>query len=505
MSEFVLEMRGVCKSFPGVKALDHAQLKLRPGTVHALMGENGAGKSTLMKCMFGIYKMDEGEIYIDGQKTVISDPLEAWDKGISMVHQELQPIPARTIGENIFLGRYPMKKALGFIPVVDHDKMYEDTAKLLKRVRMDFDPKQKLGTLTVSQMQSVEIAKAVAGNCRVLILDEPTSSLTQNEVEALFRIVEDLKKEGVAIVYISHKMDEILRISDEVTIMRDGQYIGTWEAKDLTTDFIITKMVGRELTNLYPKRENIPGDVVFEVEDFTSINPRSFRHCSFNVRKGEILGVAGLVGAQRTELMEGLFGTRSHTSGTIRYQGKELKITRPKDAIDHGIAMLTEDRRGSGIMGVLSVADNISVASLNKYIDYGFMLNTKKIDELVEENRKKMNIKTPSGKTLIQSLSGGNQQKVVVAKQLAAEPQVIILDEPTKGVDVGSKAAIYEIMSDLASQGLGILMISSELPEVINMSDRIYVMSEGKVTREFTDTKGLTQDDILHAAMPQKQ
>ena len=499
MSEFVLEMRGVCKSFPGVKALDHAQLKLRPGTVHALMGENGAGKSTLMKCMFGIYKMDEGEIYIDGEKTVISDPLEAWDKGISMVHQELQPIPARTIGENIFLGRYPMKKALGFIPVVDHDKMYEDTAKLLKRVRMDFDPKQKLGTLTVSQMQSVEIAKAVAGNCRVLILDEPTSSLTQNEVEALFRIVEDLKKEGVAIVYISHKMDEILRISDEVTIMRDGQYIGTWEAKDLTTDFIITKMVGRELTNLYPKRENVPGDVVFEVEDFTSINPRSFRHCSFNVRKGEILGVAGLVGAQRTELMEGLFGTRSHTSGTIRYQGKELKITRPKDAIDHGIAMLTEDRRGSGIMGVLSVADNISVASLNKYIDYGFMLNTKKIDELVEENRKKMNIKTPSGKTLIQSLSGGNQQKVLIGRWLANDPDVLILDEPTRGIDVGAKYEIYCIIADLAKQGKSIIMISSEMGELIGMSDRIMVMCDGRITG-FIDGKEANQENIMALA-----
>ena len=499
MSEFVLEMRGVCKSFPGVKALDHAQLKLRPGTVHALMGENGAGKSTLMKCMFGIYKMDEGEIYIDGQKTVISDPLEAWDKGISMVHQELQPIPARTIGENIFLGRYPMKKALGFIPVVDHDKMYEDTAKLLKRVRMDFDPKQKLGTLTVSQMQSVEIAKAVAGNCRVLILDEPTSSLTQNEVEALFRIVEDLKKEGVAIVYISHKMDEILRISDEVTIMRDGQYIGTWEAKDLTTDFIITKMVGRELTNLYPKRENIPGDVVFEVEDFTSINPRSFRHCSFNVRKGEILGVAGLVGAQRTELMEGLFGTRSHTSGTIRYQGKELKITRPKDAIDHGIAMLTEDRRGSGIMGVLSVADNISVASLNKYVDYGFMLNTKKIDELVEENRQKMNIKTPSGKTLIQSLSGGNQQKVLIGRWLANDPDVLILDEPTRGIDVGAKYEIYCIIADLAKQGKSIIMISSEMGELIGMSDRIMVMCDGRITG-FIDGKEANQENIMALA-----
>ena len=489
MSEFVLEMRDVCKSFPGVKALDHAQLKLRPGKVHALMGENGAGKSTLMKCMFGIYTMDEGEIYIDGEKTAIRDPLEAWDKGISMVHQELQPIPARTIGENIFLGRYPMKKALGFIPIVDHDKMYEETAKLL----------EKLGTLTVSQMQSVEIAKAVAGNCRVLILDEPTSSLTQNEVEALFRIVEDLKKENVAVVYISHKMDEILRISDEVTIMRDGQYIGTWDARDLTTDFIITKMVGRELTNLYPKRENVPGDVVFEVEDFTSINPRSFRHVSFNLRKGEILGVAGLVGAQRTELMEGLFGTRSHTSGTIKYQGRELHIRRPKDAIDQGIAMLTEDRRGSGIMGVLSVADNISIASLNKYVDHGFVLNTKKINDLVEENRQKMNIKTPSGKTLIKSLSGGNQQKVLIGRWLANNPDVLILDEPTRGIDVGAKYEIYCIIADLAKQGKSIIMISSEMGELIGMSDRIMVMCDGRMTGVI-DGKDANQENIMALA-----
>ena len=500
MSEFVLEMRDVCKSFPGVKALDHAQLKLRPGTVHALMGENGAGKSTLMKCMFGIYTMDEGEIYIDGEKTTVRDPLDAWDKGISMVHQELQPIPARTIGENIFLGRYPMKKALGFIPVVDHDKMYADTAELLKRVRMDFDPKQKLGTLTVSQMQSVEIAKAVAGNCRVLILDEPTSSLTQNEVEALFRIVEDLKKENVAIVYISHKMDEILRISDEVTIMRDGQYIGTWDAKDLTTDFIITKMVGRELTNLYPPRENVPGEVVFEVDNFTSINPRSFRYAGFNIRKGEILGVAGLVGAQRTELMEGLFGIRSHTTGTIKYQGKELRISRPKDAIDQGVAMLTEDRRGSGIMGVLSVADNISIASLNKYVDHGFVLNTKKINELVEENRKKMNIKTPSGKTLIQSLSGGNQQKVLIGRWLANDPDVLILDEPTRGIDVGAKYEIYCIMNDLAAQGKSVIMISSEMPEILGMCDRVYVMNAGRIVAEM-EIADASQEKIMAAIL----
>ena len=284
MSEYRLEMRGVVKQFPGVKALDHAQLKLRPGTVHALMGENGAGKSTLMKCMFGIYKMDEGEIYYEGKKVDIQDPLHALEMGIAMVHQELQPVPERSVAENIYIGRYPMKKLLGVIPVVDHAKMYEDTAKLLKTVRMNFDPKQRLGDLSVSQMQSVEIAKAVSADCKVLILDEPTSSLTANEVEALFRIIEDLKAEGVSIVYISHKMDEILRISDEVTIMRDGKYIGTWDSKGLTTEKIITQMVGRELTNLFPERHNVPGESVFEVEDFTSINPRSFRHCTFNVR-----------------------------------------------------------------------------------------------------------------------------------------------------------------------------------------------------------------------------
>ena len=499
MSEYVLEMKDVYKAFPGVVALDHVKLQLKPGTVHALMGENGAGKSTLMKCMFGIYTMDEGEIFIDGEKVEIHNPSEALEKGIAMVHQELQPIPARTIGENIYLGRYPMKKALGFIPVVDHEKMYSDAERVLKEVRMDFDPKKKLGELSVSQMQSVEIAKAVSANCRVLILDEPTSSLTQNEVEALFRIIDDLKAKGVAIVYISHKMDEILRISDEVTIMRDGHYIGTWDAKGLTTDFIITKMVGRELTNLYPERSNVPGDVVFEVEDFTSINPKSFRHINFNVRKGEILGVAGLVGAQRTELMEGIFGIRSKVSGTVKYLGKELTIRQPKDAIDNGIAMLTEDRRGTGIMGVLSVADNISIASLNKYVDHGFVLNTKKIEELVKDNVEKMNTKTPSSKTPIQSLSGGNQQKVLIGRWLANNPEVLILDEPTRGIDVGAKYEIYTIIADLAKQGKSIIMISSEMAELIGMSDRIMVMCDGRVTG-FIDGKDATQENIMALA-----
>ena len=499
MSEYVLEMTGVCKSFPGVKALDNVQLRLRPGKVHALMGENGAGKSTLMKCMFGIYKMDQGQILMDGEPVTIDDPMDALNKGIAMVHQELQPIPARTVGENIFLGRYPMKKALGFIPMVDHAKMYADTADLLKKVRMNFDPKQKVGELSVSQMQSVEIAKAVSANCRVLILDEPTSSLTANEVEALFRIIEDLKAEGVAIVYISHKMDEILRIGDEVTIMRDGRYIGTWEASELTTDKIITLMVGRELTNLYPKRENVPGEVVFEVKNFTSINPRSFRDVSFQLRRGEILGVGGLVGAQRTELMEGLFGIRSHITGQIYYKGQEITITRPKDAIDQGIAMLTEDRRGSGIMGVLSVADNVAVASLSHYLSFGDAIDGKKVAAVVNEMVKKMAIKTPSQKTLIQSLSGGNQQKVLVGRWLANNPDVLILDEPTRGIDVGAKYEIYCIIEELAREGKSIIMISSEMGELIGMSDRIMVMCDGRVTG-FVEGAEATQENIMALA-----
>ena len=499
MSEYLLEMKDVSKAFPGVQALSHAQLQLKPGHVHALMGENGAGKSTLMKCMFGIYKMDEGQVFIDGQPVIIKDPIDALSKGIAMVHQELQPIPARTIGENIFLGRYPIKKLLGFIPTVDHDKMYKDTDELLKKVKLPFDSKQLVGSLSTSQMQLVEIAKAVSANCRVLILDEPTSSLTQNEVDSLFDIINDLKKDGVAIVYISHKMDEILKISDEVTIMRDGQYVGTWEASKLTTTSIITKMVGRELTNLFPKRENVPGEVVFEVKDFTSINPKSFRHVSFNIRKGEILGVGGLVGAQRTELMEGIFGIRSHISGKVFLNGKELKITRPKDAIDHGVAMLTESRRTSGIMGVLSVADNISISSLNKYLDYGVCINSSKVEALVQDNVHKMNIKTPSSKTLIQSLSGGNQQKVIIGRWLANDPDVLILDEPTRGIDVGAKYEIYCIIAELAKQGKSILMITSEMGELLGMSDRIMVMCDGRCSG-FLEGSQATQQNVMELA-----
>ena len=491
-------MRGVVKTFPGVKALDHAQLQLRPGTVHALMGENGAGKSTLMKCMFGIYHMDEGEVIYEGEKVEIKGPLDALNRGIAMVHQELQPIPERSIGENIYVGRYPTKQ-FGPVTVIDHEKMYADAAKVLKEVHLNFDPRAKLGSLSVSQMQLVEIAKAVSADCKVLILDEPTSSLTAAEVEALFTIVDELRAKGVSIVYISHKMDEILRISDEVTIMRDGQYIGTWQSKGLTTDFIITKMVGRELSNLYPPRENVPGEVVFEVKDFTSINPKSFRNASFNVRKGEILGVAGLVGAQRTELMEGLFGLRAHTKGTITYKGQELKIDQPRDAIKSGIAMLTEDRRATGILGVLSIADNVSIASLDQYLIGGIMLDDGKIEKLVQDNVAKLSIKTPSSKTQIQTLSGGNQQKVLISRWLANDPDVFILDEPTRGIDVGAKYEIYCIIAELAKQGKSIIMISSEMSELIGMSDRIMVMCDGRVTG-FIDGDKANQENIMALA-----
>ncbi|MDO4344741.1 MAG: sugar ABC transporter ATP-binding protein, partial [Eubacteriales bacterium] len=452
MGEYRLEMRGVSKSFPGVKALDKVNLKVRPGTVHALMGENGAGKSTLMKCLFGIYHMDEGEVYVDGEKVNIDNPDEALHKGLAMVHQELQPIPARTIAENMYLGRYPTKK-IGPMQIVDHKKMNEEAKKWLENVKMPFDPKRPLGELSISQMQSVEIAKAVSQEAKLIILDEPTSSLTDNEVEALFRIVRDLRDRGVSFVFISHKMAELRRISDDITIMRDGTYVGTWEMKNISDDEIVKQMVGRELTNIYPPLDNEPGDVLLEVNNFTSIHSNSFKECSFKLRKGEILGFGGLVGAQRTELMEAIFGIRHITSGEVKLNGKTINIKRPQDAINNGIGMITEDRRGTGILGCLSIADNVSIASLNQYLEAGIKLDKKKIEELVQENVAKLSIKTPSSKTLIQSLSGGNQQKVIISRWLANNPDILIMDEPTRGIDVGAKYEIYQIMIQLAKQG----------------------------------------------------
>ena len=499
MAEYKLELKGICKSFPGVKALDNVQLSVRPGTVHALMGENGAGKSTLMKCLFGIYKMDAGEIYLDGKKIDIKDPDDAMSKGIAMVHQELQPVLARSVGENLFLGRFPTKN-YGPLKVIDHKKMYEDTKMWLDEVGMDFDPKAQLGSLSIGQMQSVEIAKAVSHQAKVVIFDEPTSSLSDNEVEALVKIMNDLRDKGVAMVYISHKMDEIKRIADDITVMRDGTYVGTWPAAELTTDQIIAKMVGRELTNVYPKKETTPGEVIMEVKNLSSIHEKSFQNVSFTLRKGEILGFGGLVGAQRTELMEGIFGIRKLAGGEVYMHGKKVKIKHPIDAMNAGIGLITEDRRGNGIFGCLSIKDNVGVSVYNKFLKMGFVLDHGRINKVVDESIKKLSIKTPSMKEHIANLSGGNQQKVIVSRWLANDPDVLIMDEPTRGIDVGAKHEIYEIMNDLAKQGKAIIMISSEMSELLGMSDRVCVMCNGKLTGEIDKPEEMTQANVMNFA-----
>ena len=499
MAEYKLELKGICKSFPGVKALDNVQLSVRPGTVHALMGENGAGKSTLMKCLFGIYKMDAGEIYLDGEKIDIKDPDDAMSKGIAMVHQELQPVLARSVGENLFLGRFPTKN-YGPLKVIDHKKMYEDTKMWLDEVGMDFDPKAQLGSLSIGQMQSVEIAKAVSHQAKVVIFDEPTSSLSDKEVDALFRIMNDLRSKGVAMIYISHKMDEIKRIADDITVMRDGGYVGTWPAAEMTTDQIIAKMVGRELTNVYPDKDNEIGDVVLEVKDLCSIHPKSFQHVSFKLRKGEILGFGGLVGAQRTELMEGIFGIRGVASGEVYMHGKKVNIKHPIDAMNAGIGLITEDRRGNGIFGCLSIKDNVGVSVYNKYLKAGFVLDHKKINTVVDDSIKKLRIKTPSMKEHIANLSGGNQQKVIVSRWLANDPDVLIMDEPTRGIDVGAKHEIYEIMNDLAKQGKALIWISSEMAELLGMSDRVCVMCNGRLTGEITEKEEMSQANVMQFA-----
>ncbi|WP_028550917.1 sugar ABC transporter ATP-binding protein [Paenibacillus sp. UNC451MF] len=497
-NEFLLEMNGISKEFPGVKALDNVTLKVRPGTVHALMGENGAGKSTLMKCLFGIYKPDGGEIYLNGNKVELKNSKDALDHGVSMIHQELHPIPQRNVMENIWLGRFP-EKGLGPLRFVDHKKMYKDTQQLFKDLEMDINPSALAGSMSVSKLQSLEIAKAVSFRSKVIIMDEPTSSLTGNEVEALFKIIDQLKSRGVAIIYISHKMEEILRISDEVTIMRDGKLIGTWPAAELTTDLIITKMVGRDLSQRFPERTNVPGDVLLKVEGLTSPVAKSFSNVSFELRKGEVLGLGGLVGAQRTELIEALFGLRAVSSGTISLRGKPVKFKTPIDAKKHKIALLTEERRVTGIFPVLSIQENTAIANLDRYINPFFLLNEGKIRNEVSKSVEQLRVKTPSIKTLIKNLSGGNQQKVLLARWLLTEPDILLLDEPTRGIDVGAKFEIYSIIADLAKQGKSIIMISSEMPELLGMSDRIMVMCEGRLSG-IVEGKDATEEEIMRLA-----
>ncbi|NLY62571.1 MAG: sugar ABC transporter ATP-binding protein [Erysipelothrix sp.] len=496
MSEYILQMKDIDKIFPGVVALDKVKLDLTPGKVHALMGENGAGKSTLMKTLFGIYKRDGGTIIYQGEEVDFANAKAGIDAGISMIHQELHPIRKMSIGENIFLGRYPRTK----VGLIDHDKMYEDTQRLLEEVGLDMDARTKLDKLTVSQMQSVEIAKAISQDSKIIIMDEPTSSITESEANVLFGIIEKLTAKNIAIVYISHKMDEILRISDEVTILRDGQYVGTWDASDLTTEKIIQNMVGRKLEGMFPEKTNIISDeVVLEVEGMTSPNPLSFKNASFKLRKGEILGFGGLVGAQRTELLEAVYGMRSKVSGQVKLNGEEITVSRPKEAINQGIALVTEDRRRNGIFGVLSIEDNVAIASIDQFIGKTGLVDHKAIGKIVEENIELLDIRTPSSKTKIRSLSGGNQQKVILSRWLANSPDILILDEPTRGIDVGAKFQIYEIINDLAAAGKSIIMISSELPELLGVSDRIIVMCEGRISGE-VDAKATNQEEIMDLA-----
>ncbi|SKA72973.1 monosaccharide ABC transporter ATP-binding protein, CUT2 family [Clostridium sp. USBA 49] len=489
-TKYILEMINVSKEFPGVKALSGVTLKVRPGTVHALMGENGAGKSTLMKCLFGIYHMDEGEIYLDGKKVHFQNSRQALDNGVSMVHQELNQVRQRNIIDNIWLGRYP-KKGL----FIDEEKMYEDTKKIFEELDINLDPRQKINTLSVSQMQMVEIAKAVSYDSKVIVMDEPTSSLTEKEVEHLFKIIEKLKKKNVGIIYISHKMEEILKISDDVTIMRDGQWIATKPAKELTTDLIINMMVGRDLSNRFPKKTNKPGKVILEVKNLTGEIQPSIKDISFDLREGEILGIAGLVGSKRTEILEALFGIRKISSGSIKLHGKEIKNTNPNTAMKNGFALVTEERRVTGIFDRLSVSFNSVISNIESYVKFGFLSN-KNISRDTQWVIDSMRVKTPSQKTVIGTLSGGNQQKVIIGRWLLIKPEILMLDEPTRGIDVGAKFEIYQLMNNLAAEGKSIIMVSSEMPELLGTTDRILVMSNGRVAG-IVETKNTTQEEIM--------
>ena len=496
--EFVLQIKGISKSFPGVHALDNVSVDIRPGTVHALMGENGAGKSTLMKCLFGIYDPDDGEIILGGKKVRFENSRQALDAGISMIHQELFPIPLRPAMENLWLGRYPTYN-FGPFKFINHKKMHDDSLALFKDLNMDIEPSVWVRELSASKIQSLEIAKAVSYGAKVIIMDEPTSSLTENEVRHLFEIIRRLRGEGVAIIYISHKIEEILAISDEVSIMRDGKHVGSYLAKDLTTDQIIKYMVGRELSNRFPPKDNVPGETVLEVQGLSSARPRSFRDVSFTLGRGEIFGIGGLVGAQRTELVESIFGLRPVESGRVFIKGVQAQIRTPQQAKRHKLALLTEERRASGIIPMRSVRDNMVLANIRRYVGGLGLINEKKCDQDAEEKIQALNIKTPGSKTYIRDLSGGNQQKVLFARWLLTEPDILILDEPTRGIDVGAKYEIYSIIINLAKEGKSIIMISSEMPELLGISDRIMVMCEGRVTG-FLDGKTATQEAIMRLA-----
>ena len=486
-------MTDICKSFPGVKALDHVSLTVRRGTVHALMGENGAGKSTLMKCLFGIYRKDQGSILLEGKEIDFKSSKEALEHGVAMVHQELNQALKRNVMDNLWLGRYP-KSGIA----VSERKMYKETKKVFEELEIDVDPHQTMSTLPVSKRQMVEIAKAVSYNSKVIVFDEPTSSLTEEEVEHLFRIINMLRDRGCGIIYISHKMAEILRISDDVTIMRDGQWVDTRPAAELDMPTIIKLMVGRELGNQFPPKTNHPGEVALEVENLSG-QYSSLRDVSFTARKGEILGLAGLDGSGRTEVLENIFGVATRHSGTIRLNGKTVKNKSSRQSIKAGFALLTEERRATGIFGIRNIRDNTVISSLPKHLMAHICLNEKSMRKDTQWSIDAMRIKTPSQETKIRSLSGGNQQKVILGRWLLTVPKVLLLDEPTRGIDVGAKYEIYQLIIDLAEKGATVLMVSSEMPELLGICDRILVMSGGRLAGE-VDASTTTQEEIMTLA-----
>ncbi|MBF1191744.1 galactose/methyl galactoside ABC transporter ATP-binding protein MglA [Fusobacterium periodonticum] len=489
--KYVLEMENITKEFPGVKALDNVQLKLKPGTVHALMGENGAGKSTLMKCLFGIYEKDNGKILLDGVEVNFKSTKEALENGVSMVHQELNQVLQRNVLDNIWLGRYPMK---GFF--VDEKKMYEDTINIFKDLDIKVDPRKKVADLPIAERQMIEIAKAVSYKSKVIVMDEPTSSLTEKEVDHLFRIINRLKQSGVAIVYISHKMEEIKMISDEITILRDGKWISTNDVSKISTEQIISMMVGRDLTERFPKKDNTVKEMILEVKNLTALNQPSIQDVSFELYKGEILGIAGLVGSKRTEIVETIFGIRPKEKGEIILNGKTVKNKNPEDAIKNGFALVTEERRSTGIFSMLDIAFNSVISNLDKYKNKFRLLKNKDMEKDTKWIVDSMRVKTPSYTTKIGSLSGGNQQKVIIGRWLLTEPEVLMLDEPTRGIDVLAKFEIYQLMIDLAKKDKGIIMISSEMPELLGVTDRILVMSNGRVAG-IVKTSETNQEEIM--------
>ena len=492
--KYLLEMVGISKEFPGVKALDNVNLRVRHGSVHALMGENGAGKSTLMKCLFGIYARDSGEIYLDGKQISPQNPKDALEHGVAMVHQELNQALKRTVADNVWLGRYPTR--LGTF--VKQKQIEESTSELFRQLDISVSPNAVMSSLSVSKRQMVEIAKAVSYNSKIIVLDEPTSSLNDREVEQLFTIIRKLRDRGCGIIYISHKMEEILKISDEVTVMRDGKYIATKPKNELTIDKIISLMVGRELTNRFPPKSNAIGEKVLEVTGLGA-KYKGIRDLSFSLRKGEIVGVAGLDGSGRTELLETLFGLLTKSSGKITAYGKEISNGNPREAIKNGFALLSEERRATGIFSVLDITENTVISNIRNYKVGGLFLSAKKMRRDTDWGIAAMSTKTPSRTAKIGTLSGGNQQKVILARWLLTKPRFLLLDEPTRGIDVGAKYEIYRLIIELAKEGRSILMVSSEMPELLGICDRIIVMSAGRIAGEL-NAKEATQEQIMALA-----